>query len=274
VAVQSSVPDKVTVVDPGPQRSPVDTAVRLQIKASDSGSRSLVYAAAELPKGLSINSSSGVISGTTASTPETYTVTVTARDSAGVSGSAEFLWVVLPKVSVASPGAQVSAVDSAVRLQVKASITPAGGPLAYAAAGLPPGLSINSSTGVISGATPRAPGTFTVTVTADDPQISDTSGSAVFEWTISKVTMTSPGTQNTDIEAAVSLHLQASSTAGLPLTYGATGLPPQLSLDSSTGVISGTVFVVGTFSVTVTARDTTGASGAAAFTWTVNAVLG
>jgi hypothetical protein len=93
VAVQSSVPDKVSVVNPGPQRSPVDTAVRLQIKAGDSDSRSLVYAAAELPKGLSISSSSGVISGTVF-VVGTFSVTVTARDSTGASGAAAFTWTV------------------------------------------------------------------------------------------------------------------------------------------------------------------------------------
>src|SRR5262249_33172241 len=59
------------------------------------------------------------------------------------------------------------------------------------------------------------------------------------------------------------------SASGQTLTYGATGLPAGLSINSSTGVISGTPTVAGTSNVTVSASDTTGASGSAAFTWTV-----
>jgi hypothetical protein len=59
------------------------------------------------------------------------------------------------------------------------------------------------------------------------------------------------------------------SAAAQALTYSATGLPAGLSINSATGVISGTPAAVGTSSVTVTATDTTGASGSATFTWTV-----
>ena len=55
------------------------------------------------------------------------------------------------------------------------------------------------------------------------------------------------------------------------LTYSATGLPAGLSINSSSGLISGTPTTAGTSSVTVKATDTTGAAGSASFTWTVNA---
>src|SRR6202043_4224878 len=48
-------------------------------------------------------------------------------------------------------------------------------------------------------------------------------------------------------------------------------LPAGLSINSSTGLISGTPTATGTGSVTVTAKDTTGAAGSATFSWTVNA---
>ena len=43
-----------------------------------------------------------------------------------------------------------------------------------------------------------------------------------------------------------------------------------MSINSSTGLISGTPTTAGTNSVTVTARDTTGASGSTSFTWTIS----
>ncbi|MEV6296813.1 putative Ig domain-containing protein [Streptomyces sp. NPDC051896] len=54
-----------------------------------------------------------------------------------------------------------------------------------------------------------------------------------------------------------------------PMTYSASGLPTGLSINSSTGLVSGTVSTAGTYQVTVTAKDSTGASGSASFTWTV-----
>ncbi len=49
-----------------------------------------------------------------------------------------------------------------------------------------------------------------------------------------------------------------------------TGLPAGLSISASSGLISGTPSAAGTYSVTVTAKDTTGASGSASFTWTIS----
>ena len=55
----------VTVTNPGNQTGTVGTAASLQISASDSASgQTLTYSASGLPAGLSINSSSGLISGT------------------------------------------------------------------------------------------------------------------------------------------------------------------------------------------------------------------
>ncbi|MFD4877332.1 putative Ig domain-containing protein [Streptomyces sp. NPDC058420] len=83
----------VTVTNPGSQSTVTGSAASLQIKASDSASATLTYSASGLPTGLSISSSTGLISGT-ASTAGTYAVTVTATDSTGASGSASFTWTV------------------------------------------------------------------------------------------------------------------------------------------------------------------------------------
>jgi hypothetical protein len=88
------------------------------------------------------------------------------------------------------------------------------------------------------------------------------------------VTVSSPGSQSTAVGTAVSLQVSATDSAsGQTLTYSATGLPAGLSISSS-GLISGTPTTAGTYSVTVTAKDTTGASGSAGFTWTVGSGSG
>jgi hypothetical protein len=85
------------------------------------------------------------------------------------------------------------------------------------------------------------------------------------------VTVTNPGNQTGTVGTAASLQIHASDSAsGQTLTYSATGLPAGLSINSSTGLISGTPNTASTSNVTVKATDTTGASGTAAFTWTIN----
>src|SRR6202007_1783255 len=66
-----------------------------------------------------------------------------------------------------------------------------------------------------------------------------------------------------------SLQIHATDSGGAALTYGATGLPAGLSINSSTGLISGTPPTLGSSNVTVTATDTTGVSGSASFTWSI-----
>jgi subtilase family serine protease len=89
------------------------------------------------------------------------------------------------------------------------------------------------------------------------------------------VTVTSPGSQTGTVGTAASLQISATDSAsGQTLTYSASGLPTGLSISSSTGLISGTPTTAGTYSVTVTATDTTGASGDATFTWTINSSTG
>ncbi|MDH6580381.1 Ig domain-containing protein, partial [Kitasatospora sp. MAP5-34] len=83
------------------------------------------------------------------------------------------------------------------------------------------------------------------------------------------VTVNSPGNQSGKVGTAVSLQVTGSDSAsGQTLTYSATGLPAGLSISAS-GLITGTPTTAGSSSVTVTAKDTTGATGSSSFSWTV-----
>src|SRR4051794_25978597 len=171
-------------------------------------------------------------------------------------------------VSATNPGNQAGTVGVASSLQLAA--TGGTSPYTWSATGLPAGLSLNPSTGVISG-TPSAAGAFTVTVTATDAATpTHTTDSATFTWTISApVSASNPGNQAGTVGLASSLQLAA--TGGTtPSTWSATGLPAGLSLNPSSGAISGTPTTAGTSTVTVTVSDAVHRSDSKTFTWTIN----
>jgi YVTN family beta-propeller protein len=81
-------------------------------------------------------------------------------------------------------------------------------------------------------------------------------------------TLVNPGNQASVVGTSVNLQLQASDPNGDVLRYGATGLPPGLSLNAGTGAISGRPTSTGSFNVAVTASDGVN-TASAGFTWTV-----
>jgi len=86
---------------------------------------------------------------------------------------------------VTNPGSQAGQVGTGASLQISASDSASGQTLTYSATGLPAGLSISSSTGLITG-TPTTTGAGSVTVTVTDT--TEASGSASFTWAISAAT--------------------------------------------------------------------------------------
>jgi len=105
-------PDAVSLNSPGPRATPVGSTVSLQMSATDSAAgQTLTYTASGLPGGLSIDPSTGAITGT-ALFSESDIVTVTATDGEAYESSVSFPWnVATPPVTTppVPPGSSCNA---------------------------------------------------------------------------------------------------------------------------------------------------------------------
>lgn len=218
------------------------------------------YNALGLPAGLTVNPATGLISGTT-TTLGSYQVTLSATNRLGTGSAVLLLTVLPPPPVIISPLNATASVGSPFRYQIEAT----NAPLSYNATGpldgngqptvLPPGLGVDPSTGLLSG-TPTQAGAYRILLSATN---AGGTGTATLTLSITPA-----------IPVITSLP-QATAMLGTPFTYqitannnptsfGATGLPPGLTLNTATGLISGVPTQLGTFGVTLQATNPSGTS--------------
>ena len=236
----------------------VGVAFTYQITASNTPTS---FSATGLPGGLSVSTSAGKITGTP-TTAATSSVTIGARNSSGT-GTATLKLTINPATPVITSAKTASGQTGvAFSYQITASNTPTS----FNATGLPAGLSVSTSTGLITG-TPTAGATSTVTISATN---AGGTGSATLTLTVtlSKPVITSATTATGQVGVAFTYQITASNT---PTSFSATGLPAGLSVSSSTGKITGTPTAAATSSVTIGATNATG-TGSATLMLTINPV--
>jgi VCBS repeat-containing protein len=207
-------------------------------------------------------------------------VEVTATDQSGASVSDTFRITVIntnraPEVQD-PPGVQTNSEGDIVYLQIQAS-DPDGDDIIFTATAPPPGLTFDAATGVISGTLGYdSAGVYSMAVTVSDTDPTDPrSTSIIILWIVNNTNrppqITSPVDQISAEGETVFLAITASDPDGDALTFAATGLPTDLTIDAATGVITGTLGYAspGSYTVTVTVSDGEDYTSVT-FSWTVS----
>ncbi len=211
-----------------------------------------------LPAGLSLATSTGTISGTpTASGSTSLTFKVVDSSSPAQAKSITLTLVIAQALVITTASLPSGTKGSAYSNTMAAT----GGTTPYSwsigAGSLPAGLSLASTTGLISG-TPNTKGTFGFTVTVTDAGNPAQAKSVAFSLVVAPATLAittsslASGTQGTSYSNAVSA---TGGTTPYIWSISSGALPAGLSLASSTGLISGTPTAAGTFSFTATVAD-------------------
>jgi len=222
-----------------------------------------------LPSGLSLNANTGVLSGTPnpGAGGETV-VTITASNGVGTNATQSFTVKVNEQPAITSASSVGFTYNTAATpFQFTASGYPAASFSTTSA--LPTGVTLTSA-GVLSG-TPLQSGTFTLAIVASNGVGTDATQS--FTLTVGQApTITSAANATFTVGTAGSFTVTAT---GFPApTFSVTGgtLPSGLSLNTTSGVISGTpdAGTGGETVVTITASNNVGTAATQSFTVKVN----
>ncbi len=215
-------------------------------------------------------STSGLLSGSPSSAGN-FGFTARVRDNAGATADRGLTLVVASALTFSACPAS----NGIVGQSYSSAATAAGGTQPYTwvflAGSLPPGLTLVSATGAVTGI-PASSGVFSVTL-----QATDRSGATVSQacgLTIAPaLAITTATLSDASVSSAYTQTLLASGGRG-PYTWALTAgtLPPGLTL-ASTGVLSGTPTQTGFFTFTIAVTDSTQASVHQGYTMNVVAGL-
>jgi prepilin-type N-terminal cleavage/methylation domain-containing protein len=239
------------------------------------GTAAFAWTATGLPAGLSIAPTTGVITGRTEATGAAATATVTVTDRFGERATATFKWFTRVAVQSPSPAAPIALTKDEA---YNGSIVAAGGSGTYtfSSPNLPPGLTMTPA-GAISG-TPTAGTRFLMTINVTDSL--GATNSTVVPVTVdasSGLRITAPPASQADRTAtkgrAISPHTTVAVGGATPYVWSA-NLPPGIELRTHghgrNAQLTGTPTAAGTYVVTMTVTDETGATAGFTFVWEIS----
>lgn len=211
-----------------------------------------------LPAGISLNSTTGTLSGTpTASGSFGATIRVTDSRSQTAQKALTFTVTDPPVPPVEIVTSTIAAAAKGVGFNQQMNATGGKPPYTWTvtAGALPGGLGLAAATGIISG-TPAAAGSFSFTVTATDPE--SRTASRPLSINVAAPPLLVAAVPALETLMGLSFNYQLSASGGTtPYTWSVAqgALPTGLNLNAAGGLISGTPTVGGLFTFPVTVRD-------------------
>jgi hypothetical protein len=225
---------------------------------------------ANLPAGLTL-SSSGAISGTPTQSGN-FSFSVSVKDSSSSAQTANQAFSIniiaaTPTLQITTSSLPAGQVQSPYTFRLAESGNTEPSSWSVVGGSLPLGLTLNASTGNIAGAPTKA-GTFSVTMQVRDSAAPVQTATKAFSMAISAspLQITTGSLPGGAVGVSYGATLAASSGVP-PYTWSVQSgqLPPGLSLQGSTGQISGTPSQTGAFSFSVQARDSAGQTASSNF---------
>ena len=222
----------------------------------------VTFSATGIPAGLSLDPSTGQWSGT-ATASGTGTIQVSALDGTATTATASESYAISDALVATAPTNVVGHSDQTLASAAPTATNAVGSLTWSIASGAVSGMAINATTGVVT-ATNVAAGTYPLTLKAiDQGNGSGTTGSFSFAISapLSLAATANPVTvQLGGTSTAVALSAPTASNAIGQVTYAlaSASLPSGVTLDTTSGAISGTATAAGSFATVVKATDGTG----------------